>query len=152
MQNIYMTEALKEAYLGIREGHGGPFGAVIVKEGNIVGRGHNCVLKETDPTLHGEVMAIKDACRNLNTLDLSDCVLYTTAEPCPMCLGAILWANIKTVYYGCNRKDTESIGFRDNAFYKLLEKRENITVSELDREACLSLFEAYSNIENKTLY
>ena len=112
----YMEIALQEAYDGIEKGHGGPFGAVVVKDGNIVGRGHNRVLYKKDPTCHGEMEAIRDACKNLGTHDLSDCSLYTTAEPCPMCLGGILWANIKEVYFGCDRLDTDKIGFRDDIF------------------------------------
>lgn len=149
----YMEEALKEAYTGIENGHGGPFGSVVVKEGELVGRGHNRVLYKKDPTCHGEMEAIRDACQNLNTHDLSGCELYTTAEPCPMCLGAILWANIKTVYYGCNRMDTDSIGFRDDIFYEYLNgKTELLEMSELSRTECLQLFERYQTMDNKTIY
>lgn len=149
----YMKEALKEAYTGIENGHGGPFGSVVVKEGEIVGRGHNRVLYKKDPTCHGEMEAIRDACQNLDTHDLSGCELYTTAEPCPMCLGAILWANIKTVYYGCNRMDTDAIGFRDDLFYEFLNgKSDLLEMSEHSREDCLQLFEAYRTSENKRLY
>ena len=148
----YMKEALKEAYTGIENGHGGPFGSVVVKEGEIVGRGHNRVLYKKDPTCHGEMEAIRDACQNLDTHDLSGCELYTTAEPCPMCLGAILWANIKTVYYGCNRMDTDAIGFRDDLFYEFLNgKSDLLEMSEHSREDCLQLFEAYRTSENKRL-
>ncbi|MCI5731230.1 MAG: nucleoside deaminase [Eubacterium sp.] len=119
----------------------------------MVGRGHNRVLYKKDPTCHGEMEAIRDACQNLNTHDLSGCELYTTAEPCPMCLGAILWANIKTVYYGCNRMDTDSIGFRDDIFYEYLDgKAELLEMSELSRNECLQLFERYQTLDNKTIY
>ena len=149
----YMEEALKEAYTGIEHGHGGPFGSVVVKDGTIVGRGHNRVIYKKDPTCHGEMEAIRDACHNLNTHDLSGCELYTTAEPCPMCLGAILWANIKTVHYGCNRMDTDAIGFRDDIFYEYLNgKTELLEMSELSREECLLLFARYRTLHNKTLY
>ena len=149
----YMEEALKEAYTGIEHGHGGPFGSVVVKDGTIVGRGHNRVIYKKDPTCHGEMEAIRDACHNLNTHDLSGCELYTTAEPCPMCLGAIIWANIKTVHYGCNRMDTDAIGFRDDIFYEYLNgKTELLEMSELSREECLLLFERYRTLDNKTLY
>lgn len=142
----YMKEALKEAYTGIENNHGGPFGSVIVKDGQIVGRGHNRVLYKKDPTCHGEMEAIRDACQNLDTFDLSGCALYTTAEPCPMCLGAILWANIKTIYYGCNRMDTDMIGFRDDSFYEHIKgKTELLDIQELQREECLELFEVYRN-------
>ena len=153
MTNDYMTEAIKEAYTGIENGHGGPFGAVIVKDGKIIGRGHNCVIKEKDPTLHGEMMAIKDACHNLNTYDLRGADLYSTAEPCPMCLGAILWAGIDKVYYGCNRQDSEIIGFRDNAFYHNIENRVTERAMEIvDREKCLQLFRDYAAIPSKQNY
>jgi len=149
----FMSEAIKEAYDGIENGHGGPFGSVVVKDGNIVGRGHNRVLYKKDPTCHGEMEAIRDACKNLGTHDLSDCELYTTAEPCPMCLGGILWANIKTVYYGCNRVDTDSIGFRDDVFYEYLDgKAELLDMREDSREDCLQLFDKYRNLDDKRLY
>ena len=96
----FMEAALQEAYEGIEKNHGGPFGAVVVKDGRIVGRGHNRVLYKKDPTCHGEMEAIRDACKNLGTHDLTGCQLYTTAEPCPMCLGGILWSNIQEVYFG----------------------------------------------------
>ena len=121
MADKFMKAAISEAQKGIRAGHGGPFGCVIVKDGNIVGKGHNEVIKRNDPTCHGEMEAIRDACARLGTEDLSGCELYTTAEPCPMCLGGILWANIKRVYYGCSRQDTHGIGFRDDVFYKYLD-------------------------------
>ena len=90
--NEFMKTAIEEAETGIRKGHGGPFGCVIVKDGKIVGKGHNEVIKQQDPTCHGEMMAIHDACKTLGTFDLTGCELYTTASPCPMCLGAILWS------------------------------------------------------------
>ena len=144
----YMKIAIAEAQKGIRAGHGGPFGCVIVKGGNIVGKGHNEVIKRSDPTCNGEVMAIRDACKKLGTFDLSGCELYTTAEPCPMCAGAIKWANISKVWYGCNIADTDSIGFRDKVFY---EAPEDIS-EELDRAECLELFEEYRSISDKKLY
>lgn len=148
-----MKIALEEAYEGITEGHGGPFGAVVVKNGQVVGRGHNRVLYKKDPTCHGEMEAIRDACKNLGTHDLSGCELYTTAEPCPMCLGGILWANIRTVYYGCNREDTDNIGFRDNIFYEYIDGTiDLLKIQETEREECLKLFEQYQKIEGKTQY
>lgn len=137
----YMKEAIKEAYAGIKNKEGGPFGSVIVKDGKIVGRGHNRVLAKKDPTCHGEMEAIRDACKNLGTHDLSGCTLYTTAEPCPMCLGATLWSNISTLYYGCNVKDTDEIGFRDDRFYDFLNgKNQLLKQEELGRKECLELF------------
>ena len=144
----FMKEAIAEARAGINAGHGGPFGCVIVRDGEIVGKGHNEVIKRNDPTCHGEVMAIRNACRNLCTYDLSGCELYTTAEPCPMCRGAILWSNIRKVYYGCNIADTDSIGFRDKIFY---EGGQNFS-EELDRAECLGVFEEYRAIKDKKHY
>lgn len=146
----YMDEALKEAYEGIRNGHGGPFGSVVVKDGKIVGRGHNRVLLKKDPTCHGEMEAIRDACANLGTHDLTGCTLYTTAAPCPMCLGGILWSNIKEAYYGCTIEDTDKIGFRDDIFYKYINGDKSILeLKEEAREDCLKLFKEYeSNVNN----
>lgn len=141
----FMQVAIDEAYQGIQAGDGGPFGSVIVKNGEIVGQGHNRVLAENDPTCHGEMEAIRDACKNLGTHDLTGCELYTTAEPCPMCLGAILWSNMSQVYYGCTRQDSAEIGFRDDAFYRQLNgEEETVSVQEFDRETCLELFNDYA--------
>ena len=150
--NKYMQLAIDEALEGIKLGHGGPFGSVIVKDGKIVGKGHNMVLLNNDSTAHGEISAIRDAEKNLNTYDLSGCELYTTGEPCPMCLGAILWANISKVYYGCNIIDTEIIGFRDKKFYSLSDDEKNSFIKEMDRKRCLKLYEEYKEIEDKTNY
>ena len=145
-----MQEAIKEAYDGINKNHGGPFGCVIVKNDKIIGRGHNRVLLNEDPTCHGEIEAIRNACKNQKTHDLSDSILYTTAEPCPMCLGAILWANIKTVRYGCSVTDTDKIGFRDVQFYKSFEgKNKNFSLEEENRTECLKLFTDYVNLNRK---
>ena len=142
--NKFMEEAIKEAYKGIGNKHGGPFGAVIVKDGVIVGRGHNQVLKDKDPTCHGEMMAIRDACKNLGTHDLSGCEIYTTGEPCPMCRCAIQWANITKCYHACNYEDTDKIGFRDDVFSK------NPLVShEIDREEGLELYKDYIESDHK---
>ena len=149
----YMKIAIDEAYDGITHGHGGPFGTVIVKDGVIVGQGHNMVLANNDSTAHGEVTAIRNAEQALGTYDLSGCVLYTTGEPCPMCLAACLWANIERVYYGCTIEDNAIIGFRDEAFNQLFGGREAFAdyLIELDRDACLKLFEEYSSL-NATIY
>ena len=148
-----MKEAISEAYDGINNGDGGPFGSVIVKDGKIVGRGHNRVVKNQDPTCHGEIEAIHDACKNLGTFDLSGCTLYTTSEPCPMCLGAILWANIDRVFQGCNISDAEKIAFRDSKHYDFLRGKPGLlTTTELSRDACLKLFEDYSNSSKKKNY
>ena len=148
----FMKMAIEEAYEGIRNGDGGPFGAVIVKDGKVIGKGHNRVLKNQDPTCHGEVEAIRDACKNIKNFDLKGSTIYTTGEPCPMCLGAILWANIDHVYYGCNIIDTEEIGFRDSKFYSLTKEEKKKFIKELDRKECKVLYDEYMKIENKKNY
>lgn len=141
----YMKIAIEEAYEGIRHHHGGPFGCVIVKDGAIIGKGHNRVLVNHDATCHGEMEAIRDASRNLGSHDLSGATLYTTAAPCPMCKGAILWANIGKVYYGCNVEDTDAIGFRDEVFYERWDDAGSDNYGEeLEREECLALFRDYT--------
>lgn len=145
----YMELAIKEAKKGINAGDGGPFGSVIVKDGKVISKGHNKVLLKNDPTCHGEMEAIRSACRKLKTFDLRGCILYTTGEPCPMCLGAILWSNITQVYYGCNIVDTEVIGFRDKKFYEFDKNKFLIC---LDRDECLKLYDEYNAISNKRNY
>ncbi|MBQ8093272.1 MAG: nucleoside deaminase [Clostridia bacterium] len=145
-----MQAALDEAYAGITAKHGGPFGSVIVKDGEIVGQGHNRVLINNDPTCHGEIDAIRRTCAALGTYDLSGCELYTTGEPCPMCLFACLWANIDRVYYGCTIEDNSIIGFRDEALDELTGGRDKLSdyLICMDREACLVLFNAYISMEH----
>lgn len=140
-----MQLAIEEARIGIKNRHGGPFGAVIVKDGEIVGRGHNCVLKNNDATCHGEVSAIRDAGKNLGTFDLSGCVLYTTGEPCHMCLCACMWANIEKIYYGCTIADNGRIGFRDDKFDGIFGGREKLGdfMEMMNREECLKVFDEY---------
>ena len=153
--NKFMKVAIEEAREGIHSGHGGPFGAVVVKDGKIIGQGHNMVVKNNDPTCHGEVSAIRDACKNLNSFDLKGAEIYTTGEPCPMCLGAILWSNIEKIYYGCTINENDMIGFRDEVFYKNLsistEKMKDKIV-QIDHDECLELFKEYMGITNKTMY
>ncbi len=152
--NKFMELAIREAREGIEQGHGGPFGTVIVKDGEIVGRGHNCVLRDNDATCHGEVAAIRDAGRRLGTFDLSGCELYTTGEPCPMCLAACMWANISKVYYGCTILDNEIIGFRDAKFDDLMGGRAKLAdyLEQVGHEECLELFEEYNKIDGKIMY
>lgn len=114
----FMREAIHLAELGMRSGRGGPFGCVIVRHGEIVGRGHNRVTSTNDPTAHAEVVAIRDACATLETFQLADCELYTSCEPCPMCLSAIYWARIPHVFYGNTRADAAAIGFDDDFIYQ----------------------------------
>ncbi len=151
--NVWMQAAIDEARIGIFAQHGGPFGSVIVKNGEIVGCGHNTVLLDNDSTCHGEINAIRDAEKNLGTYDLTGCVLYTTGEPCNMCLNACLWAKLDKVYYGCTIKDNARIGFRDAAFDEIFSGREKLGdyLTECDRDACLKLFDEYLTTE-RTIY
>lgn len=152
---IYMQEAFKEAFLGMESNQGGPFGAVIVLNGVIVGRGHNQVTSINDPTAHAEVMAIREACSALGTFQLSGAILYATCEPCPMCLSAIYWADISTVYYAADRHDAARIGFSDKFIYDELEKpldlrhvgMKHLPMPEADR-----LFERWDNKTDKIPY
>lgn len=146
----FMEIAVSEARKGFLNGDGGPFGAVIVKDGEVIAVGHNCVLKNNDSTCHGEIDAIRKAEQKLQTYDLSGCQIYTTGEPCGMCLAAILWANIDKVYYGCSLKDNEEIGFRDDKIDKLLDREDKLYGSLLEqkeREECLELFKEYKESE-----
>lgn len=148
--DFFMQAAIHEARNGIKNGDGGPFGSVIVKDGVIVGRGHNCVLKDNDATCHGEISAIRDAGRFLGTYDLSGCVIYTTGEPCHMCLCACMWANLDKIYYGCTIEDNGRIGFRDDKFDEIFGGRDKLEglMEQMDRDACLELFEEYNRIHH----
>lgn len=150
--NKYMKLAIEEAQKGISLGHGGPFGAVIVKEGKVISKGHNQVVANNDPTCHGEIDAIRKACKKLKTYDLAGCEIYTTGYPCPMCFCAILWANINKVYYGCNTSDTEIIGFRDKEFEEGIPQKKIDICEEIDRKECLALYDAYKKDQDKTMY
>ena len=144
--NKYMELAKNASLEGIKNNEGGPFGAVIVdSDGKVIALGHNRVLATCDPTAHAEVETIRAACKALKTHDLSGCTLYTSCEPCPMCLSASIWANIETIYYGCTRKDAGKIGFRDDMIYNFLEGKNKkiVNLISLDREACLESFETY---------
>ena len=148
----FMEMAIDEAREGIFNGHGGPFGAVIVKDGEVVASGHNRVLSNNDSTCHGEIDAIRKAEQKLGTYDLSGCELYTTGEPCPMCLAGIMWANIDKVYYGCTIEDNARIGFRDAEINKMVGGRSGLPegfLEEREREICLKLFDEYNRMEKK---
>lgn len=154
--NEYMMEAKRLADTNLTDNEGGPFGAVIVKDGVIVGRGDNNVLVNHDPTAHAEIQAIRDASKTLGTHDLSGCVLYTSCYPCPMCLSAIIWANIKTVYYGNTKEDAANIGFRDDMIYDYIKNNNSNTdvlnLINIDRDETIKTFEEYNNKEDKELY
>lgn len=132
---------------------GGPFGAVVYKDGKIVGKGVNRVIGNNDPTAHAEMEAIRNACKNLKTHDLSGCEIYATGFPCPMCMSAIIWANIKKVYYSCDYKDAEKLGFRDSHIYNFLvngqKDRKIVELEQISKENIVKLYEKYSNIEKE---
>lgn len=151
-----MVYAIGRAKDTMREGYGGPFGAAIIdNHGNIVSIASNTVLRDHDPTAHAEMNAIRQACQKLGTHDLKGYTLYATGYPCPMCLGAIIWANIDKVYYGCIPEDADKIGFRDDFIYDFIKgdctDNTVLDLEELSRDDCLELFEEYSRT-NKQLY
>ena len=155
--NEYMKIANDLALDNLKTNVGGPFGAVVVKNNQVVGKGSNHVLKDNDPTAHAEVTAIRDACRFLNTYDLSGCVLYTTCFPCPMCMSAIIWANIQNVYYGNTREDANNIGFKDDIIYNNINSLLNNTSSllqlkQIDRNETIKTFQKFERQEDKTIY
>jgi guanine deaminase len=134
--------------------NGGPFGAVILKNGEIVSIAHNTVIESKDPTAHAEVNAIRLATKKLNTHDLTGCTLYVNAEPCPMCLSAIIWANIKEVYYANTKEEAGNIGFRDDLIYDYIKNRdENILKTHhVENEKAKEIFEEFKTNENKIMY
>lgn len=149
-----MRRAIQLADNSVKNG-GGPFGAVIAREGIIVGEASNSVTADNDPTAHAEVNAIRMATRALKTFDLTGCEVYTSCEPCPMCLGAIYWAHLDRIYYGNNRKDAAGIGFDDDFIYKEISLNPDEREKEmlpLMREEAIHTFEAWQNKSDKTEY
>jgi guanine deaminase len=151
-----MRLAIDRARETMNQQIGGPFGALIIDQNHrVVAISSNSVLRDHDATAHAEMNAIREASKALNTHDLSGCVLYTTAFPCPMCLGAIIWSNIKTVYYGCQPIDADHIGFRDDFIYQFMNSHcqdpSVLHLEEFDRDSCLHLFEEYQK-KNFNIY
>lgn len=151
-----MDEAIKEAEVGIRNNEGGPFGAVIVKDGKIIARGHNMVLLTNDPTAHAEIVAIRKATKKLKNFELKGCYLYTTCEPCPMCLSAVFWSRIDTIYFGCSKEDAAKIGFDDKLFYEMLTnpdlRKKYLVAKQIKKEDCLKIFNKWQDKEDKRIY
>lgn len=150
----FMREAIRLATESVERG-GGPFGAVIVKDGEVVAYGANRVTLDHDPTAHAEVSAIREACRKLDTFDLSGCTIYTSCEPCPMCLGAIYWAHIDRIFYGNNRKDAADIGFDDDFIYEELDRPlsgRTVPIIPMLRDEALTTFRLWEEKEDKTEY
>jgi guanine deaminase len=153
--SFFMEQAYKEAETGMSTGEGGPFGAVVVKDGKIIAVGHNMVLSTQDSTAHAEIVAIRKAEQLLGTYDLTGCELYTTSYPCPMCLGAIMWARISKVYYGCNPEQVAEIGFDDKVFYEAIGDPNSsglIKLEHIDSKECLKLFGDWVKIEDRKTY
>ncbi|APH14660.1 cytidine and deoxycytidylate deaminase zinc-binding region family protein [Clostridium sporogenes] len=155
-KNEIMDLCVKSCMEGMKNHEGGPFGSAIVKDGKVIAVAHNTVIGDNDPTAHGEVNAIRQACKKLNTFDLSGCELYTTSEPCPMCMSAIIWANISKVYYGCTVEDARDIGFRDEHILKFLKEgcrdEDILDLEAVDKKSSLKAFEYWSKDSNKTGY
>ncbi len=150
----FMLDAIQLSKQNINEG-GGPFGAVIVKDGQIIATGVNRVTNENDPTAHAEVKAIREACKKLKTFDLSGCSIYTSCEPCPMCLGAIYWAHIDKVFYGNNKSDARNIGFDDSFIYDELElpiNKRKVEFIQLLPEEAIKAFQQWNAKEDKVEY
>ncbi len=150
-----MHRAIELGRQGMNAGAGGPFGAVVVRDGEIVGEGWNRVVGTNDPTAHGEVTAIRDACERLGTFSLVGCEIHTTGQPCPMCLGAIHWARIGRIYYGFRIEDAAAIGFDDTEFYRQMSlpaEERLIPSEELCRTEALELAAEYSRLPGKQHY
>lgn len=154
-QKEFMLEAIALSKLCLQSGKGGPFGAVVVKDGKIVGRGSNHVTINNDPTAHAEVMAIRDACKNLNTFQLTGCEVYTSCEPCPMCLGAIYWARPDRIYYAADKNDAADAGFDDSFIYEeiaLPHAERKIPAIQQDREPATETFKLWKENTLKIEY
>ena len=152
----FMALAIEEAYSGIKEVHGGPFGAIIIKNGKVIGRSHNTVVRDNDPTHHAEINAISEASRNLGTYDLSGCSLYSTTEPCPMCFSAIHWARIERIVYGTEIDDVKRLGFNELTIPVSKMKTEGASGVEIEAgfmtQKCRELLIFWDTLPNKVIY
>lgn len=155
MNNIFMQEAIRLSHEGMQRGSGGPFGAIIVKNNEIIGRGFNQVIATHDPTAHAEIIAIRDACKKIGDFSLTSCEAYVSCEPCPMCLGALYWARIEKIFYAANQIDAQAIGFDDALFYREIIKaptERQIPMYELMRPEALAVLTQWEQKIDKTLY
>lgn len=151
----FMNKAIELSIQNVKSGNGGPFGAIVVKDGEIIAHGVNTVTLNNDPTGHAEINAIREACNALNSFQLQGCEIYTSCEPCPMCLGAIYWARPSKVFYANTKKDAAEINFDDDFIYKEIEKpihKRTLKFIQLSHAAALKGFEEWKNKKNKTLY
>jgi guanine deaminase len=155
MANAFMQEAIERAVENAQSGRGGPFAAVVVKEGRIIAAGANCVTSTNDPTAHAEVNAIREACRVLRTFQLTGCEIYSSCEPCPMCLGAIYWARPERVYFGATAADAAAAGFDDSFIYDELKRphaKRRIPFEPMMREAALEAFRVWVQKDGRVRY
>ena len=155
LENEFMKEAIQLSIENVTQGKGGPFGAVVVKDGKIIARGANSVTTNNDPTAHAEVMAIREACKILNTFQLTGCEIYTSCEPCPMCLGAIYWARPDKLFYANTKQDAAAIEFDDNFIYDEISKpihERKLFTQQLMREKALEAFNKWSESQVKMEY
>jgi guanine deaminase len=155
MHNAFMARAIELSIENVRSGRGGPFGAVVVKDGKIIAEGVNCVTLTNDPTAHAEVSAIREACQKLGVFELAGCEIYTSCEPCPMCLGAIYWARPARIYFGNSAADAANAGFDDSLIYQELAKPHSlrkIPMIQLMGEEALEAFRAWEKMPNKIRY
>jgi len=155
MRRELMAEAIRLSFKHMRKNLGGPFGAVVARDGKIVGRGYNAVTSTNDPTAHSEIVAIREACRTLGTYDLSGCDLYSSCEPCPMCLAAAYWAGIANIYYGNTRKDAAKIGFADEHIYEqvcLPPEKRSLPMTRVMADQAQKAFEEWEQKEDKIMY
>ncbi len=153
--NKFIRRAVELANEGVNSNCGGPFGAVVVKDNEIIAEGYNSVTSVNDPTAHAEIVAIRKACKKLGTFQLDDCIIYTSCEPCPMCLGAIYWARPKEVYYACTREDAAAIDFDDQFIYNEIGKNINdrqIKFTQILQGEALQVFENWKSKTDKTEY
>jgi guanine deaminase len=151
----FMKEAIRLSLAHMQKGHGGPFGAIVVRNGRIVGRGWNKVTSTNDPTAHAEISAIREACKTLRTFDLSEAEIYSSCEPCPMCLAAIYWARIKKIYYGNTRRDAAKILFDDEFLYQEIAKpisKRKLKMKQLLRKDAKAVFKEWQEKEDKIHY
>lgn len=151
----FMAEAIKESTHSLTHNHGGPFGAAIIKDGKIIAKAHNVVLKKKDPTAHAEITAIRKACKKLKTYSLEGCEIYSSCEPCPMCLGAIMWARLDKVFYGTSRKDAKNIAFDDSYFYDQIAKSpkdRDMKFKQVSKKSANDIMKQWATKEDKKLY
>jgi guanine deaminase len=155
MDNPFMARAIQLAIENVRSGRGGPFGAAIAKDGNLIAEGANQVTSTNDPTAHAEILAIRAACAKLGTFDLHGCEIFTSCEPCPMCLGAIYWARLSRIYFASAAADASKIGFDDSLIYREIAQpltHRTIPMVQMMREESLAAFRAWEEKPNKIVY